>query len=331
MAPSSRDFLPMRHSSADSTPGGIIVQTEGLSRAFGPLQAVQDLSLEVQAGEMFALVGPDGAGKTTTIRMLCGILAPTAGTGSVLGYDIVREPDALKRHIGYLSQRFSLYGDLTIDENIEFFAEINEVFDFAKRREELLEFTRLTPFRGRLAERLSGGMKQKLALACTLIHTPKVILLDEPTTGVDPVSRRDFWSILQSLLKEGITVIMSTPYLDEAERCSRVALMNKGRLLEVDTPDRLRSHMRGEILELVTDQVREAAKVLRGQEGILEVQAFGDRLHVVVQNAQSGTHTVERILKHHKIAVGGRRTVPPSLENVFISLLAHTEQEETAS
>jgi len=331
MEHSSLGSPPMRRSSVEPAPGTTVLETRGLTRSFGDLRAVEELSLEVRTGEMFALVGPDGAGKTTTIRMLCGILAPSAGTGTVLGFDILKEPDALKRHIGYLSQRFSLYGDLTIDENIEFFAEINEVYDYAERREELLEFTRLTPFRSRLAERLSGGMKQKLALACTLIHTPKVILLDEPTTGVDPVSRRDFWGILQSLLKDGVTIIMSTPYLDEAERCTRVAMMNKGRLMRVDTPDRLRSHMRGEILELVTDRVREAARILRGQQGVLEVQAFGDRLHVVVPNAHAGAAVVENILRRHDIAVAGRRTIPPSLENVFISLLAHTEQEEIQS
>ena len=321
----------MQPSSAKLQAGATILETKGLSRVFGPVQAVDDLNLEVRSGEMFALVGPDGAGKTTTIRMLCGILAPSSGSGSVFGFDLVKEPDSLKRHIGYLSQRFSLYGDLTIDENIEFFAEINQVYEYAQRREELLEFTRLTPFRDRLAERLSGGMKQKLALACTLIHTPRLIILDEPTTGVDPVSRRDFWSILQSLLNDGITIIMSTPYLDEAERCTRVALMNEGHLMSVDTPDRLRSHMRGEIIEIVTDRVRETTSALRGQPGVLEVQAFGDRLHVVVADALTGAPMVESILRDRNIAVLGRRTVPPSLENVFISLLAHNEQEEARS
>ncbi len=215
------------------------VETDGLTRRFGDVRAVEDAHLTVERGEMFGLVGPDGAGKTTMIRLLCGILAPTSGGARVLGYDIVRQPDLVKREIGYLSQRFSLYGDLSIDENIEFFAEINGVFDFRQRREELLEFTRLAPYRTRLAERLSGGMKQKLALACTLVHTPKLILLDEPTTGVEPVSRRDFWKILQALLRGGITIIMSTPYLDEAERCTRVALVNQGTIMKIDTPQNL--------------------------------------------------------------------------------------------
>ncbi|MBM2841724.1 MAG: ABC-type transport system ATPase component, partial [Bacteroidetes bacterium] len=184
------------------------IETKDLSRSFGDIKAVDRISLTINEGEMFGLVGPDGSGKTTTIRMLCGILAPTSGSATVLGHDIIKQSEKVKKEIGYLSQRFSLYGDLSIDENIEFFAEINKVYDFKQQREELLDFTRLKPFRDRLAERLSGGMKQKLALACTLIHTPKVILLDEPTTGVDPVSRRDFWKILQSLIKQGITIVM---------------------------------------------------------------------------------------------------------------------------
>lgn len=274
---------------------------------------------------MFGLVGPDGAGKTTTIRMLCGILLPSAGSASVLGFDLVKEADAIKRHIGYLSQRFSLYGDLTIDENIEFFAEINQVFDYSARREELLEFTRLTPFRGRLAERLSGGMKQKLALACTLVHTPKILFLDEPTTGVDPVSRRDFWKILQSLLQQGITIVMSTPYLDEAERCSRVALMNKGKLMRVDTPIAMKSAMRGEVVEIVCDRVRDGFRLLKERWPAAEVQAFGDRLNVVVDDARRDSLDLRETLSTAGIAIASLRVIAPSLENVFISMLTHTE------
>ncbi|MBI4811226.1 MAG: ABC transporter ATP-binding protein, partial [Ignavibacteriales bacterium] len=198
--------------------------------------AVNDLSVSIQQGEIFSIVGPDGAGKTSTIRMICGVLPATKGTIQVLGFDIKKQKQEIKKHIGYLSQRFSLYQDLTIDENIDFFAEIHKIRNYKARKDELLEFTRLTKFRNRLAGRLSGGMKQKLALACTLIHTPDILLLDEPTTGVDPVSRRDFWKILSTLLKSGITIIVSTPYLDEAERSSRVALMNEGKILRCDTP-----------------------------------------------------------------------------------------------
>jgi len=306
----------------------LAIETHELSRSFGDLTAVDKLRLSVGKGEMFGLVGPDGSGKTTAIRMLCGILAPTSGTATVLGHDIVREADLVKKQIGYLSQRFSLYGDLSVDENIEFFAEINKVYDFKKQREELLEFTRLTPFRNRLAEKLSGGMKQKLALACTLIHTPKIIFLDEPTTGVDPVSRRDFWKILQSLLKGGITIVMSTPYLDEAERCSRVALMNKGEIMNVDTPANLKKTMRGEVVEIVCDRVRDGFRLLKGHDAVTEVQAFGDRLNVIVMNAATDFPRVERLLKSNGIGITSWRVIAPSLENVFISLLTHIEQKE---
>jgi len=302
-----------------------VIEARVLSHAFGAVHAVDGIDLTVHEGEMFGLVGPDGAGKTTTIRMLCGILLPSAGSASVLGFDLVKEADAIKRHIGYLSQRFSLYGDLTIDENIEFFAEINQVFDYSARREELLEFTRLTPFRGRLAERLSGGMKQKLALACTLVHTPKILFLDEPTTGVDPVSRRDFWKILQSLLQQGITIVMSTPYLDEAERCSRVALMNKGKLMRVDTPIAMKSAMRGEVVEIVCDRVRDGFRLLKERWPAAEVQAFGDRLNVVVDDARRDSLDLRETLSTAGIAIASLRVIAPSLENVFISMLTHTE------
>jgi ABC-2 type transport system ATP-binding protein len=301
------------------------ITTNALSRSFGSVTAVDTIDLTVQEGEMFGIVGPDGAGKTTLMRLLCGILAPSSGTARVLDKDIMTDSDAVKREIGYLSQRFSLYGDLTIDENIEFFAEINGVYDFKARREELLAFTRLTPFRTRLAERLSGGMKQKLALACTLIHTPRMIFLDEPTTGVDPVSRRDFWKILQSLLRQGITIVMSTPYLDEAERCTRVALMHQGSIMRIATPTELKSSMVGTVVEITCDRVRDAFRILKEQRPAIEVQAFGDRINVVLQDPKTELPDVERLLAGAGIVTDSRRTIAPSLENVFISLLTHTE------
>jgi ABC-2 type transport system ATP-binding protein len=297
-----------------------VIEAAGLTRDFGDLRAVDGLDLAVLKGEMFALVGPDGAGKTTTIRMLCGILRPTSGRVSILGRDLAREAAVVKSDIGYLSQRFSLYGDLTVDENIAFFAEIHGVRDYTARREELLEFSHLAAFRKRLAERLSGGMKQKLALACTLVHSPRLLLLDEPTTGVDPVSRRDFWKILSNLLKTGITILMSTPYLDEAERCSRVGLINAGRLVAADTPQAVKGMMKGEVVEIVCGEIHRAFGLLKGWPGAGEVQMFGDRLNLVVGDAGRDLPAVLARLSDAGIDVRDRRVIPPSLENVFISV-----------
>src|SRR5207237_7503419 len=215
-----------------------------------------------RAGEMFGLIGPDGAGKTTTIRLMGGLLRPDSGRIALLGRDPVADHRAITGEVGYLSQRFSLYGDLTIDENIAFFAEIHGVGRFEPARDRLLDMTQLTPFRGRRADRLSGGMKQKLALACTLVHEPRVLLLDEPTTGVDPVSRREFWKLLSEFLSRGLTIVMATPYLDEAERCARVALLHEGHLLAIDEPSPLEAPMPGELLKVVTGSTRPATDAL---------------------------------------------------------------------
>jgi ABC-2 type transport system ATP-binding protein len=306
------------------------IRIQSVIKKFGQVTAVDGLSLDVQKGEMFALVGPDGAGKTTTIRMLCGITPPTAGDLTVLGFNVKTQIEEVRRRIGYLSQKFSLYGDLTVDENIEFFAEIHGLHDYHARRNELLEFTRLTPFRTRLADKLSGGMKQKLALACTLVHTPDLILLDEPTTGVDPVSRRDFWKVLSSLLKSGITILMTTPYLDEAERCTRVALMNEGKILMADTPQKLKKVMKGQIVEIVCSDIRKSFSLLKQDPNVQEVQAFGDRLNIMVGNADRDMPGILDLLKNQHIEVQDWRTIPPSLENVFISLLTdHRSSKES--
>jgi ABC-2 type transport system ATP-binding protein len=297
-----------------------------LNKSFGDITAVHDLSLTVERGEMFALVGPDGAGKTTAIRILCGIIPPDAGEVTVLGFDLKKERREIVNRIGYLSQRFSLYGDLSIDENIEFFAEIHNVRDYHAHRDELLDYMRLTKFRTRYAEQLSGGMKQKLALACTLIHKPEIIFLDEPTTGVDPVSRRDFWQILSDLLKSGITIIMTTPYLDEAERCQRVGLMNSGSMMVVDTPMRIKGMMDGTVVELICGDIRTAYRILKEVKAVREVQAFGDRLNLILDDYDTGYRSVEQALKKHDIIIQSSRIVTPSLENVFISLM----QSDTA-
>ena len=300
----------------------------GIVKRYGSTTALSGLTLDVDAGEMFGLIGPDGAGKSTAIRLMCGLLHPDAGEIRVLGLDPTRDHRGVTERVGYLSQRFSLYGDLTIDENIAFFAEVHGVPRYHRRRDQLLEMTQLTPFRRRLADRLSGGMKQKLALACTLVHEPALILLDEPTTGVDPVSRREFWKLLSEFLAQGITILMSTPYMDEAERCGRVALLHEGRVLAADTPDRLRQTIRGRMLEVVVARAGETADVVRQVPGVLDAQVFGDRLHVTLDN-DAGPEAIDRFraaLQARGVAEASVRPVTPSLEDVFIAQLARKEQ-----
>ena len=302
----------------------IIIQIDNFSKSYGNLKAVNGISLSIPKGEMFGLVGPDGAGKTTTIRALCGLLKSDSGNISLMDFDIKKNRKDIQNNIGYLSQKFSLYEDLTIDENIEFFAEIHNIKKYEERRNELLEFTRLTEFRKRQAGRLSGGMKQKLALACSLIHKPKILFLDEPTTGVDPVSRRDFWKILSNLLKDGITIFMTTPYLDEAERCNRVALMNKGEIITLDTPAKIKESINKKVIEIVCDDVRLAGKLIK-EKLDLDVQLFGDRLNTVVSNAESEFKRIEKLLTENNITIIDHRINIPSLENVFIHLVKSSE------
>ena len=296
-----------------------------VTKKYGDVVAVSDLSLSIERGEMFGLIGPDGAGKTTAIRLMCGLLKVDAGTLRVLGRDPVRDHAHLTQSTGYLSQRFSLYGDLSVDENIAFFAEIHglRMNDPAMkaRRTRLLDLTQLAPFRDRLADQLSGGMKQKLALACTLVHEPEVILLDEPTTGVDPVSRREFWKLLSEFLSQGITILMATPYLDEAERCSRVALLHEGRLLALDSPAILRASLKGDVMEVVADDRDRAIQALERSSGVVEVQLFGERLHVrLAPGSRLGNpEHLAAALKQAGIEAESVRTVPTSLEDVFIA------------
>lgn len=297
-----------------------IIKIKDLKKSYGDVEAVLGVTYEVGKGEMFGLVGPDGAGKTTTIRILCGLLVPDSGEALIFDKNITKNRKEIQNQIGYLSQKFSLYGDLTVDENIEFFASIHGVKNFEERRNELLEFTRLTRFRDRLADNLSGGMKQKLALACSLIHRPKILYLDEPTTGVDPVSRRDFWKILSSLLKEDITIFMTTPYLDEAERCNRVALMHKGKIISLDTPKKIKESINKEVIEIVCNNAREAQRLVK-ENTDYEVQMFGDRVDVMVGSYQNEYKSLEDLLKKNGIDIISHRQVSASLENVFIYLV----------
>ena len=301
-----------------------VLSFDRVTKRYGTTVAVDDVSLEIRRGELFGLIGPDGAGKTTSIRLLCGLLRADGGRVRVLGRDPLKDHRAITAKVGYLSQRFSLYGDLSIDENVAFFAKIHGMRDYGARRDRLLEMTQLAPFRGRLADRLSGGMKQKLALACTLVHEPEIILLDEPTTGVDPVSRREFWKLLSEFLSGGITILMATPYLDEAERCSRVAMLDAGRLLALDEPDRLRASMHGTLFEVVVANARTALERLRAHAGAPNVQLFGDRLHVWLdaQNEAIAADAFSELAVGAAIAPTSVRRIVPSLEDVFISKLS---------
>jgi len=299
------------------------VVLDRVTRRFGRTEAVSELSLEIRRGEMFGLIGPDGAGKTTTIRLICGLLGADAGAIRVLGRDPIRDRHAITSGVGYFSQRFSLYGDLSIDENIAFFAEIHGLTRYKDRRNRLLEMTQLTPFRDRLAERLSGGMKQKLALACTLVHEPSVILLDEPTTGVDPVSRREFWKLLSEFLAQGITILMATPYLDEAERCSRVALLDRGRLLALDAPESLQQSLPGVIVEVIAEPREAAVAALEHADLVADVQVFGERLHArLACEPGRAVNIVSSALARPGLSVESVRVVGASLEDVFIHRVA---------
>jgi ABC-2 type transport system ATP-binding protein len=299
------------------------IQTDNLTKKFGDLTAVDSITISVAQGELFGLVGSDGAGKTTTMRMLAAIMEPSAGEARVMGLHTGREAEAVKEKIGYMSQRFGLYPDLTVLENIHFYADI---FDLKRgertsRVEELLAFSNLTPFAKRRAGNLSGGMKQKLGLACALVHTPRVLFLDEPTNGVDPVSRRDFWRILYRLLTQGVTIFVSTAYLDEADRCNRVGLIHKGRLLACDTPVGLKKLMHGAILEIRTPEPRRTARLLR--EGLTgaSVGLFGDRVHVVTADPNGTGDIVQALCAREGAALAAIRVIEPSLEDVFVSVL----------
>ncbi|MFA5263174.1 MAG: ABC transporter ATP-binding protein [Opitutaceae bacterium] len=309
------------------------IVTEGLRRSFGDLVAVDALDLQVEEGEIFGLVGPDGAGKTTIMRMLTGILEPSAGRAEVAGCDVARDSEKLKESIGYMSQRFGLYSDLTVTENILFYADIYGVpkRERTERIERLLGFSNLTPFKQRLAGNLSGGMKQKLGLACALIHTPRVLFLDEPTNGVDPVSRRDFWRILYQLVREGVTLFVSTAYLDEAERCNRLVLLNQGRLLAVGTPAEVKSMMSGTLIEVRSSAPRRTATLLRAELTDATVGLFGDRVHVAAKNAVATEIRIPQIIQGAGFELVSLRVVEPSLEDVFVSVLARQDEPRKRS
>lgn len=294
-----------------------------LTKGFPGVVAVDHLSFEARRGEIFGLVGPDGAGKTTTLRMLAGVLQPDSGNAVVAGCDVVKDPEAAKHHLSYMPQRFGLYEDLTVDENIRFYADLFGVErqDREQRSVSLLQAAGMSEFRKRLAGKLSGGMKQKLGLVCALIHHPKVILLDEPTTGVDPVSRRDFWRILYNLVAEGVSILTSTAYLDEAERCHRVGLLHQGKLLFCDTPANLKGHLGKAVLAILSPQPRRVRDELAGAAGVSTLMLTGDGVHLVVDSPQRADELAIR-LKNAAVPFDEVSQVTPSIEDLFVDAVA---------
>jgi ABC-2 type transport system ATP-binding protein len=304
-----------------------VIRAVNLTRRFGALTAVDHLNIEVAKGEIFGLVGPDGAGKTTTLRLLCGLMDPTEGEAWVAGHNVAREVDAVKDVIGYMAQRFGLYGDLTVQENMTFYADL-----FAISKEErgglmtqVLQMTRMEEFRDRPAAKLSGGMKQKLALMCTLLHHPQVLFLDEPTNGVDPVSRRDFWAILYQLVRDGLTLFVTTAYLDEAERCNRVGLMSKGKLIRCDSPKALRTQLEDVCFEVLTSDQKTARELLGAQPGVLSIEPSGATLHLFLKPGAATAEGLQAVLQSRGVNTQQFQQIVPSLEDVFIDLIGKSE------
>jgi ABC-2 type transport system ATP-binding protein len=302
---------------------GFAVQVRELTRTFGDFVAVERVSFEVRSGEIFGFLGPNGAGKTTTIKMLAGLLAPTSGSGQVAGFDLRRESEAIKQRIGYMSQLFSLYGDLTVEENVAFFAGLYGVTGerLAQRRDWALKMSGLEDHRRQPTGTLPLGFKQRLALGCAVLHEPPILFLDEPTSGVDPTSRRNFWDLIYEFADRGTTVFVSTHYMEEAEYCHRLALMNRGRLIALDRPAALRARLTEPIVEIATDQGPAAAQALQGAPGVVEASMFGRAVHVVAEQAAVAAQTLPQWLAARGITCRGATQVPASLEDVFVSLV----------
>jgi ABC-2 type transport system ATP-binding protein len=304
-------------------PNRAAIQFRSLTKNFRDVEAVSQLSLEIHSGELFGLVGPDGAGKTTTLRAMAGLLSISDGKGTVAGFDLKTQPEQVKRHIGYMAQRFSLYAELNVVENLQFFADIYDVprDSVNSRMEKLLEFANLTDFRSRRADQLSGGMQKKLALACCLIHEPEILLLDEPTTGVDPISRREFWQILNNLHLSGTTIVVSTPYMDEADRCSRIGLMYQGKMINCDSPKTIRESVAEEMVVLVPEDWEGVREVLEKIPDILEIQTYGEEFHLLVEDGEEQIKRIKKVLKKENIPYKDLRTSLPGMEEAFISMM----------
>ncbi len=305
------------------------IQTSDLTRKFKENTALDSVNLEIQQGELFGLVGPDGAGKTTLLRTLAGLIGITEGAAYVAGCDLRKNPESVKSQIGYMAQEFSLYGKLSVLENLQFFGELYDVPASvqAERVPGLLTFAKLTEFTDRRAAKLSGGMKKKLALACTLLHRPPILLLDEPTTGVDPVSRREFWNILNDLHIQGTTILVSTPYMDEADRCSRVALIYKGKIVQCDTPTAIRNQLGGEVLKVVTDNWQKARELILPLPGVQEVQSYGEAIHILIDSVDSRIAMIRETLQSNELKILEMRRITPRMEEAFISFIRKMDQK----
>ena len=308
-----------------------VIRCKSLAKEFASVKALDDITLEVRKGELFGLVGPDGAGKSTLMRLLTAVMEPTSGDAWVASHHIVKEPEQIKEKIAYMPQRFGLYEDLTVMENIVFYADIFSVprNERPSRIERLLGFSNLTPFTDRLAGQLSGGMKQKLGLACALIHTPEIVFLDEPTNGVDPVSRRDFWKILYELLREGVTIFVSTSYLDEAERCTGIGLIYEGRLLEKDTPGAIKARHAMPMIEVWSEDARAITQILKDHERVTGIGIYGDRLHIGLRD-HGDIPALMALLSEKNCNVEEYREIAPSIEDIFFSMIGtktHSEKE----
>ena len=305
-----------------------IIQTLNLVRTFKKTRAVDGLNLSLIQGELFGLVGPDGAGKTTTLRLLAGLLDISEGEALILDYDLKTDAESAKQHIGYMAQQFSLYAELSVLENLRFFAELFDVPQpkIEEQTNRLLTFAGLTEFKDRRAANLSGGMQKKLALACTLIHQPEILLLDEPTTGVDPISRREFWNILTELHIQGTTILVSTPYMDEADRCSKIGLMYEGKLIECDTPANIKAILGHEVIELHPEDWKATIELVKQIKGVREVQTYGESLHLLVDSAEQRLPKIEKTLRKAGLKYYSIRQVPARMEEAFISLIRRMEK-----
>lgn len=307
------------------------VEVTNLEKKFGQFTAVNRINFEVNKGEIFGFLGPNGAGKSTTIRMLCGILSPTSGDGHVGGYNIIKEQEEIKQNIGYMSQKFSLYDDLTVEENINFYSGIYRIRDQkkAERKEWVIKMAGLEDLRSSRTAILSGGWKQRLALGCAILHEPKIVFLDEPTSGVDPISRRDFWILIKEMAKHGVTVFVTTHYMDEAENCNRIALIYKGNIIALGSPHELKTEsMKEEVVEMVIDDPEDWIERLMKLEVIKEVALFGNALHVVVQNSALSIPLIKDFLRNEKANNYKIEKIDPSLEDVFVSLIESYDKNE---